>query len=85
MRVSRDTHWQKLRIDGCPALQQPPREIVMLGPNTLLDYCTRVRVSASSGVLDLTGVPVKRLPAAALHAGVLHTLLLVDTMIEARD
>ena len=73
---------QKLRVEGCPSLQQPPREIVTLGPHTLHDYCTRVRASASSGTLDLTGVPVKRLPAAALHPQVLHTLLLADTLIE---
>ena len=53
-----------------------------LGPYTLHDYCSRVRSSASTGTLDLTGVPVKRLPAAALHVDVLHTLLLADSLIE---
>jgi hypothetical protein len=67
---------------GCPALRQPPREIVMLGPHTLHDYCSRVRNSATTGILDLTGVPVKRLPAAALHPNALHTLLLADSLIE---
>jgi hypothetical protein len=55
---------------------------VTLGPYTLHDYCSRVRSSASTGTLDLTGVPVKRLPAAALHVDVLHTLLLADSLIE---
>ena len=71
-------------FSGCPALRQPPLEIVTLGPYTLHDYCSRVRVSASTGVLDLTGVPVKRLPAAALQPDTLHTLLLCDTLIEVR-
>jgi hypothetical protein len=70
------------QFTGCPILRQPPREIVTLGPYTLHDYCLRVRNSASTGILDLTGVPVKRLPAAALHAESLHTLLLADSLIE---
>ena len=67
---------------GCPALRQPPLEIVKLGPYTLHDYCSRVRAAADTGILDLTGVPVKRLPAAALHSDTLHTLLLADSLIE---
>ena len=70
---------------GCPALRQPPREIVTLGPYTLHDYCSRVRSSANTGILDLTGVPLKRLPAAALHTHVLHTLLLADSLIEVQS
>jgi hypothetical protein len=73
---------QKLKVDGCPALRQPPREIVAMGPHALHDYCSRVRASFSTGILDLTGVPIKRLPAAALSPDTLHTLLLVDTLIE---
>ena len=74
-----------LHFLGCPLLRDPPLEIVMLGPYTLHDYCSRVRASASTGTLDLAGVPVKRLPAAALHADVLHTLLLADSSIEVQS
>jgi hypothetical protein len=72
-------------LSGCPLLRDPPLEIAMLGPYTLHDYSSRVRASASTGILDLAGVPVKRLPAAALHTDVLHTLLLADSSIEVQS